>query len=484
MEKQTSIKANFSYNLIYSIINIIVPLITAPYTSRVLGAANIGIYSYTYSYVSTVIMLGALGTSTYGQKEISAVRNDVEQRSTVFWEVYIVRIAATLIAILLFVPFMYSSGYLKWFLIEIPFFIAALFDVSWFFQGMEQFKLIAVRNALVRVAGVVLLLLLVKTDEHLWIYLLIIGLSQLIGNMTYWPYLKGRVIWSGLSWNRIVKHFKGALVYFIPSIAYQIYAVLDKAMLGLLVGSDYENGYYEQAYKIINMIITVFTSYTVVMRSRMSYLFAKKDYSEIKSRMEKSGNFIAFLVFPMAAGLAATARGLVPWFFGEGYDQVVILLIIFSPIIIFMGYVHLLGTHLLTPSGRQRKSNIAQCVAAVANVIMNAVLIPIYYSAGAAIASVLSQLIILIIYFRHVRREYTVLDAFRTGWKKIVSALIMFIVVYTVQIYLPISIFSSMIEVGIGVVVYICVLLIIRDEFTRTSIVNVLKNVEDRFHKN
>ena len=88
MAKKTSIKINFGYNLIYNIVNIIVPLITAPYNSRVLGAANIGIYSYTYSIISTVIMFGSLGTSTYGQKEIASLRKDEKARSSVFGGIF------------------------------------------------------------------------------------------------------------------------------------------------------------------------------------------------------------------------------------------------------------------------------------------------------------------------------------------------------------------------------------------------------------
>lgn len=312
--KKDSVKVNFIYNLIYNIINIIVPLLTAPYTSRVLGAANIGIYSYTYSIVSSMILFGALGTATYGQREIAAAGDDIEKRSRLFWEIWILKAIATIVIFIFFLPYAITTKYCLYYLLQIPFFVAAILDISYLFQGLEKFKYIAIRNSLVRIVGIILLFLLVKNQNDLWIYLLIIGVSQMLGNVSMWPYLRGNLCGVKLSVKGVTHHFKEVLIYFIPSVTYQIYAVLDKAMLGWLVGSEYENGYYEQAHKIINMVVNIISAYTIVMRSRMSVLFAKNAREEIHNKMVTSYNFIAFLVFPMTFGLAAVASGMVPWF--------------------------------------------------------------------------------------------------------------------------------------------------------------------------
>ena len=123
MRKRSSIGANFGYNLIYNILNIIAPLLTAPYTSRVLGAANIGIYSYTYSIVSSMVMFGALGTATYGQREIAAVGDDIEKRSQKFWEIWILKAIATGLIFLFFLPYAVGTRYLSYYLFQIPFFV-------------------------------------------------------------------------------------------------------------------------------------------------------------------------------------------------------------------------------------------------------------------------------------------------------------------------------------------------------------------------
>lgn len=136
--EKSSVKVNFIYNLIYNIINIIVPLLTAPYTSRVLGAANIGIYSYTYSIVSSMILFGALGTATYGQREIAAAGDDIEKRSRLFWEIWILKAIATIVIFIFFLSYAITTKYCLYYLLQIPFFVAAILDISYLFQGLEN----------------------------------------------------------------------------------------------------------------------------------------------------------------------------------------------------------------------------------------------------------------------------------------------------------------------------------------------------------
>lgn len=468
--KRDGVKANFIYNLIYNIINIIIPLLTAPYTSRVLGAANIGVYSYTNSIVSSMIMFGAFGTATYGQKEIAAVGDDVEKRSQKFWEIWLLKAITMLICFILFLPYVFNTRQCFYFILQFPFFVAGIADISFVFQGMEKFKFIAIRNSMVRIAGIILLFLLVKDSTDLWIYLLIISLSQMLGNFSMWPYLKGNICIVPLTSKGVFSHFKEVLIYFVPSVTYQVYAVLDKAMLGWIVGSDYENGYYEQAHKIINMVVNIISAYTIVMRSRMSALFARNAREEIHQKMLVSYDFISFLVFPMTFGLLAIAGGLIPWFFGDGYDEVTPLLWIFSPIFIFMGYSRMVGTHILTPSGRQIISNYAQISAAIVNIILNAILIPKLFAAGAAIASVSSEAVVMLIYFIMVREEIKFSEVCFAAWKKILAAVGMFVILIQIQDMVSVSIWSSILELSIGMAIYVLLLVILRDSFLCTNI--------------
>lgn len=476
MSKTNSIKKNFAYNLVYNILNIIIPLITAPYTSRVLGADRIGIYSFTNSLITTVCMIGALGSQTYGQLKIAAAK-DEKERNSYFWEIFFIKAFTTILSSLLFFIYASLDRYFVYFMIQIPFLLAYVIDISWLFQGVEKFNYIAIRNTLVRIAGIILLFIFVKEPNDLWKYLTIIGGSQFLGNLSMWPYAKQYVKSPVFDKSRIVFHLKNLMVYFIPTVTYQIYAVLDKAMLGWIVGSEYENGFYEQAYKIVNMVVSVVSAYTIVMRSRMAYLYSNGEKEEIVRKLKQSSDAIAFMVFPMSFGLALIAANMVPWFFGAGYNPVITLLYIFCPIFVFMGYSRLIGTHILTPSGRQGKSNIAQCAAAAANLVLNLILIPKYQAFGAAIASVIAEFIIVVVYYYMVRAEFSITVVISTCWKKFLASLIMFLICWKFAVAMKTTILSTFVIILFGTVVYTVILCVMKDAFLLDNLVKFKERI-------
>ena len=189
MEK-TSIKKNYLYNLVYQIIILILPIITTPYISRALGATNIGIYSYTVSIVTYFTLFGSLGVSLYGQREIAYVRDNTSKRKKTFIEIILFRfITLTISMIIFYFSFARSNEYQVYYRILLLYLLAASFDISWFFQGLEDFKKTVTRNVIVRLLSVACIFIFVKKPEDLSKYLLIYSLADLLGNLSLWLYL-------------------------------------------------------------------------------------------------------------------------------------------------------------------------------------------------------------------------------------------------------------------------------------------------------
>ena len=185
--KKKSVTKNYIYNLIYQILVIILPLVTAPYISRVLGAENIGIYSYTLSISAYFIMFGSLGIALYGQREIAYNQKNRKKKSIIFWEIVLLRIITMSISITIFY-FTFACGkqyqmYYKILMLEI---IGNCVDISWFFQGLEEFKKTVGRNMLVKLISIVCIFTFVKAPDDLPIYFEIYVLSILIGNISLW----------------------------------------------------------------------------------------------------------------------------------------------------------------------------------------------------------------------------------------------------------------------------------------------------------
>lgn len=178
---EKSIVKNYLYNLVYQILILILPLVTASYLARVLGATGNGIYSYTYTIVNYFVLFGSLGISLYGQREIAYVQNDKHKMKKVFIELVLFRfITITIAGIIYYFTFVRHGEYAEYYRILLFELIAGAFDISFFFQGMEDFKKTVIRNVAVRLISVSLIFILVKEQSDLGKYLTIYALADLI----------------------------------------------------------------------------------------------------------------------------------------------------------------------------------------------------------------------------------------------------------------------------------------------------------------
>jgi len=179
--KQKSIVKNYLYNLTYQILTILLPLVTASYLARALGATGNGIYIYTYTIVNYFILFGSLGISMYGQREIAYCQDNKAKRKKIFIELVSFRfITIFIVSIIYYFLFMRSGVYSLYYRILFFELIAASFDISWFFQGMEEFKKTVIRNIAVRLVSVGLIFILVKEQSDLNKYLAIYAFADLI----------------------------------------------------------------------------------------------------------------------------------------------------------------------------------------------------------------------------------------------------------------------------------------------------------------
>ena len=189
------LKKNYVYNLLSQLLTIIIPVITTPYVSRVLGAQAIGDFGYTTGIVSYFCMVAMLGTANYAQREIARRHKSKNEVSCIFFEILSIRIVMILIVLVFYLVFINLPSWKHYrilFSMQVISFAAWGFDISWLFQGLEQFKVTALRNSIVKIISTVLILALVKKESDLVLYTIIYCLSDLIGNITMWPSLKGK----------------------------------------------------------------------------------------------------------------------------------------------------------------------------------------------------------------------------------------------------------------------------------------------------
>ena len=478
---KNSILKNYIYNLIYQIVVIILPLITTPYLSRVLGAENIGIYSYTLSIVTYFILIGSLGVAMYGQREIAYLQNDKKVRSKKFWEIVIFRMITLMISMVIFYFTYAASGeykvYYQIFLLEI---FANIFDISWFFQGMEDFKKTVGRNLIIRILSVILIFILVKDQDDLAKYIIIYVLTTFIGNISLWFYLPKYIQKVSLKHLNIIQHIKPTISLFIPQVATQIYTVLDKTMIGSILGDMSEVGYYEQGQKITKLTLAIITALGTVVAPRIANTFKDGNKEEINQYLNRSFKFVWLLACPMIAGLIVVSSNFVPIFYGDGYDKVATILCVISPLILAIGLNNVTGVQYLIQVKKQRIYTITVVIGAIVNIVLNFILINIFKSVGAAIASVLAETAILIAQLIFVRKDINIKNVYKGAWKYILSSIIMFIFTILLKDITNNQFYNLIIQIVTGSCIYFVILFILKDEFLKDVIQRVLNKFKPK----
>ncbi len=478
--KEVSLKSNVLLSLLYQVLTMITPLVTAPYISRVLGADGIGVYSYTNSFQVYFSMFATLGTLSYGSREIARVRDSLEKRSRLFWEIELLTVCTTVISMVIWFLWTYiQKRYRSFYFILAIHILAVAFDISWFYSGIEQFKYIVVQNMIFKILGIITIFVFVKNNDHLSQYMLILALSNILSNISMWLYLPAYIQW--VNWREIdiFYHFKETLIYFIPTIASSIYTVLDKTLIGVFTGDPYENGYYEQATKIINIAKSIsFVALNNVLVSRMSYLFAEKKYEEAIKRTHRSLNYIMFMGIGSMFGMIGVAPRLIPWFFGNGYGPVIILLRILSPIVIIIGISNCLGSHYYTPIGSRKLSARFLIIGSAVNLCMNIILIPRYKSSGAAIASVIAEALITFLYLHYCDSFITARQLFSVSWKPILSGIIMSCLIGLINVQVKSDELAVILEILGGALSYVLVLFFLKDDLVRKIFSNILQMIK------
>lgn len=455
-----SIKKNYIYNLIYQMVALMVPLVTTPYVSRVLGADGVGAYSYTYSMATYFVMFGNLGVNEYGQIKVAGSR-DKREISKIFWELALFKMIMSAGSFLVFwATIGMHSKYWYLYLVLGLYFLASMTDIAWFLQGLEEFKKTAFRSCFIKLAGVILIVCFVKQPGDVGKYAAILHISTLLGNMALWGYMPRYLMKVPLKELHIFSHTRQSLVFFLPVIAASVYSVMDKNMIGWITKSEAENGYYEQAHKIQQTILQAVLALSTVLLPRITFLFSQNKTKEVKGMINRLLQFVAFIAFPLTFGLIGVADKLVPWFLGENFHASIALLQIFSLLIVLIAYDNFIGHQCLMARGMQKEFNKGIIGGAIVNFVLNCFLIPRLGSRGAAISSVLAEVVIFSIFFFYGRDLLEVRKLVWFSVRYLAASLVMLVCVCKIGEWTD-SPIVMLAQVGVGGMVYFSVCIIL-----------------------
>lgn len=397
MNNEKSLAKNSLYNVIYKALNVLFPLATATYVSRVLMAKGVGEVSYAQNVVTYFTIIAALGLPNYGTREIAKVRNDIASRNKVFTELFVINFVSTTVCAAAYYMMIASVAAFKanryLYIVVGLTIIFNYINFDWLYQGIEEYGYIAKRSFVVKLLMLVLLFAFVRSAEDTITYAIIYCLG--IGGNNLFNLINLRRY--GISFETrdlaIRRHLRPVFILLASSIAIELYTLVDTTMIGYMCPTE-NVGYYTNAMKLIRLLISMITAIGGVLLPRLSYYRSHNEIEECSRIVTKVFEVLVYLFIPCEVGILLTADLIMPVLFGESFIPGVVTLRIASLLICTLGFSNLFGTQVLLTFGAEKKLLLSTICGAVVNICLNSCLIPLYAQNGAAVASVISETVV------------------------------------------------------------------------------------------
>lgn len=409
MYRDNTMKRNFFYQTAYQILIIILPLITAPYVSRVIGPQGVGIYSYTYSVISIFVIISRLGVDDYGNRYIASIRDDKEKLNREFSNIYFLHMIIVIIVGIIYFSYIwfFADEYKNIFMIQGILLLGEFFEINWLFFGLEEFRLTVVRSAIVRTICTVLIFILIKDSKDIDKYTLLLAVTVVVTELLMHFFRKGRVKFVKPDISSFPAHLKGMFILFIPAIAVIVFKIMDKTMLGIMASTT-DVGYYENSEKIINAAIALITALGTVMMPRITNMISRGDSGSTNIIFRKSIKFTAVGITAIAFGLTGISKTFPVLFWGEEFSFCQYLLIGLSISLPFTALANVIRTQYLIPYKHDRIFVISLVSGAAVNLVGNIILIPQIQSMGAVISTVIAEFAVFFVQQYKCRKYFSI----------------------------------------------------------------------------
>ena len=458
MAKKSIVK-NYIYNIIYNLLNILFPIITLSYVSKILFADGVGKVAFAANIVSYFLVISQLGIPRYGPREIATQRDDREKVSKAFWEIFITNFISTTIMIILYysvinnkmIPFqeialMNIFGLMLFF---------NLFNVDWFYTGIEEYKYITIRSIISKIISIIALFIFVKEKEdYIWY-----GLIQCCGTGINYFFniinLRKFILRPKLKELCLKKHLKSIILLFSMTLAVELYSQLDTTMLGIMCGNK-EVGYYTNSIKMTKMIVIVITSLSTVLLPRLSWYYENKENKKINEIVDFALKFVVFLAFPACCGIIVVSKPIILTMYGIDFSESILTFKLLATLIPIMSIGNLFGTQILVVFRKEKELLFSVIIGAVINMILNTILISLFRHNGAVIATIIAEFCVMIAQYIFARK-YIVLN-FKL--KELVQILIGSITIFIVSIlkyFISNLVLLMIVQILCGILLYILI---------------------------
>jgi O-antigen/teichoic acid export membrane protein len=478
--KQRTLRENALLNGIRVSLNLLFPLIIFQHISRILGPGKLGQVEYVNSIVSYFIYFSLLGIPAYGLREIARCRNDLLERSKVVFELSIIPFILTCVS---YVVYFFLVNYFEPLkrerllcLVFAPNIFLSVFSFEWFYQGIEEQRYITLRYVIVKVLQLVLVLFLVKENSDYVKYAMILfGLSGL-SNVFNIIYLRKFVVPVSRSLIDIKRHFRFVITLSSSSLVTAISSQFDVTMLGSLSGTVYV-GYYTAGMKAVKLFLQLFMSLFSVLIPRIEY-YKKNNSDKYSNLVDITCKGVMILIIPISMGMFRFSEDIVLFFAGEQFRNSILLLKIISCFLLVDMISYILVSCFMFPNRNEDKYAICIVVAAFVNIGLNIILIPVFYHIGAVIATIISNVVCLVIQYFFSKKYFNVSLIFnKETLKYFISGIIMLLILFLIPFNFKYNMLNIILGTCIGAFVYAILLIILKSDLIFLLLSKIKKRI-------
>lgn len=464
-----SLKHNFTMYFIRTFFNLGFGIMIFPLVARKLGAENLGKIQYVESIVAYFLLFINLGIDNYGKREVALYRKNREKLKEIVSELFIILIINTFIGIGIYFVFIFF--YVKDIIIKNILFIFSLniflncLSLEWFFVGVENQSYITKRNLFLKVVSAILILTLIKSKKDIYIYSGILVFSLVSMNLFNFYNVKNYISLARIDIKKLKRHFNSLFYFFFSVLALSLAYNLDSIMIMKIKGST-ELGLYSIASKLGKLPIIFITAVSSVTYPRICNFLQNEKKDEYIDLEKKIFNILLIFSVPASLGMFILASDIIFLFGGEEYIKAIPILQVFSFLILIMSMAVYTGSLTLLANKKEKLVTIALVIGSVLNVAFNLIMIPHIGALGAAFATLLIEIIGIIIKILLAKKIFLELKLLEINQIKIlVSALIMGIILSFLKKYLNTNFYSLSLKIIIGNLIYFIMLILIKEKF-------------------
>ena len=435
-------RKNVFYNVLLAVTQVLFPLITFPYLARTLGPEHVGVLNFAESFARYFVLLAALGIPIYGVREVAKAASDKSLLTKTFTEIFIINAAGTLLLSIVFLVFIHTLAPLaaektlfNW---ALAYFILQVFQLEWFFSGMNQFKFIAIRSLVIRLFFIAAVFLFIRsTYDYENYFRMQVGLAVVLAAFN------GKRLWDLLDFSNLTfeglelkKHLKPMALLFLTIFTISVYFSLDTILLGFLANNE-SVGYYSSAMKLNRLFIGVLSAISVAMFPGLVSLYHKGEKEAFVVLVKQCFYVLVSLAMPLVVGIITCAPEIIHILFGTAFDRAILPLQITAPLILIISMSGIFGFQILSAVGKDKSILLSALMGMFMSIVLAFQLVPTYQELGAAITILLTELTVCLAFIFFTRKEISLSTYSRDFFQQALGLLPYLGIVFLFKLFVP-----------------------------------------------